>query len=141
LELLELASSNKHMADIKNLKRQRTATPDVDGNNLLVLVEGDHMRTTVCYFGASIPSGGHVTTEQWDHFVNSHIVQRIGSFTLSETVGYWKGCREQTYILTVIHSKDDDISGDVAIIAELYKKEFKQEAVLINTQKTSPILI
>jgi len=31
---------------------------------------------------------------------NVFIVTRPGSFTLSEAVGYWKGCRERTFVLT-----------------------------------------
>ena len=42
---------------------------------------------------------------------------------------------------TVIHTKADDIADDCRIIADLYKKQFKQEAVLINTAQTAPILV
>ena len=34
-----------------------------------------------------------------------HIATKLESFTLSETTGYWKGHRESTFVLTVIHSK------------------------------------
>ena len=42
---------------------------------------------------------------------------------------------------SVIHTKADDVAEDVAMIANLYKTQFKQEAVLINSVSTAPVLV
>jgi len=107
----------------------------------VLIAHQKEMLTTVCYFGADIPNGTQVSAEQWDGFVEMHIANRLESFTLSETVGYWKGCKERTYVLTVVHRKDDDIAHITHTIADLYKKQFQQEAVLINTVATSSVLV
>ena len=41
----------------------------------------------------------------------------------------------------VIHTRADDVSEDVAAIAKLYKTQFRQEAVLVNSVHTSPVLV
>ena len=199
---------------------------------------------TVGYFGAAIPDGGEVTTEQWEAFVGTHVAQRLGppftpqtrrrrtacwcklqaskltqtsllsldqalsrslkrsgigkaaaSAHLSSQVLHtgvlvqaaWSGLavvcfcaslhsvacprahpcaslivREGSCLLhlltlskkycslslpsslpssPVIHTRADDVSEDVAAIAKLYKTQFRQEAVLVNSVRTSPVLV
>jgi hypothetical protein len=66
------------MAEAKNNKRQRTG--DIDQNEWHVFIGTDAMQTTVCYFGASIPCGGQVTSDQWDQFVEKNIATKLGAF-------------------------------------------------------------
>jgi len=129
------------LSEARGAKRPRCDEAQEKSDWHVLIAMPDQMLTTVGYFGAAIPEGGEVTTEQWETFVDTHIARRLGSFTLSETVGYWKGCRERTFVLTVIHTKADDVAEDVAMIANLYKTQFKQEAVLINSVSTAPVLV
>lgn len=123
-------------------KRARTSDDEAgEWHPHVLIAHQSQMLTTVCYFGADIPNGETVSPAQWDSFVETHIANRLESFTLSETVGYWKRCKERTYVLTVVHRKDDDIADVTHTIADLYKQQFEQEAVLINTSATSPVLV
>jgi hypothetical protein len=45
------------------------------------------------------------------------------------------------YVCMYVCMQDDDIKDICSLIAELYKNQFKQEAVLINSVQTSPLLV
>lgn len=53
--------------------KRRRVSKDKDWH--VLIATPSQTLTTVCYFGAAIPEGGHVTTEQWEAFVEAHIAQ------------------------------------------------------------------
>ncbi|AGF91125.1 hypothetical protein S-CBP2_0004 [Synechococcus phage S-CBP2] len=82
-------------------------------------------RTYQLFLGRNIPTGGVVTDDQFDTFLQ-HVP--FDGFTITDAVGYWKGEPEATKVLTVCTDVDD---ARVMQTAELYKGMFQQEAVAI----------
>lgn len=80
------------------------------------------------YFGTQIPAGGSVSEAQWEQFLREEVTPRFPGFTHWEAHGEWKGTREETHVLQIIHPAGR--TGDVAAIAAAYKKRFAQESVL-----------
>ena len=63
-------------------KRKRCSDPQSPPDWHVLIAMPSQVLTTVCYFGASIPEGGEVTTEQWDNFVEAHVANRLGIFLM-----------------------------------------------------------
>ena len=87
------------------------------------------MFTTTVYFGATIPDAGEVNAPMYSSFLKEVIQQHLNAFTLTEGFGCWNGEYEKVRILTVI---SDEMLDEVLTIAEEYKKQFRQESVLVN---------
>jgi hypothetical protein len=81
-------------------------------------------RTYQLFLGRNIPAGGYVTDEMFDQFLYRVL---FDGFTITDAVGYWKGEKEETKVLTVC----TDDYAQVLLTAELYKGMFHQEAVAI----------
>ena len=83
------------------------------------------------YFGRNIGDTLGVTDSAWTVFVREVVGARLEGFTIWSAEGAWRGNREPTFVLEVVHgerSASTD-SAIVAIIAE-YKRRFSQEAVM-----------
>ena len=91
--------------------------------------ERNAMFTTTVYFGATIPDAGEVNAPMFTEFLKSTVHKLLDSFTLTEGYGCWNGEYEKVRILTIISK---DMLDEVLIIAEEYKKQFRQESVLVN---------
>ena len=87
------------------------------------------MFTTTVYFGANIPDAGEVNAPMFSSFLKDTIQQHLNAFTLTEGFGCWNGEYEKVRILTVI---SEELLDEVLHIAEEYKKQFRQESVLVN---------
>ena len=87
------------------------------------------MFTTTVYFGATIPDAGEVNAPMFTEFLKSTVHKLLDSFTLTEGYGCWNGEYEKVRILTII---SEDMLDEVLIIADEYKKQFRQESVLVN---------
>ncbi|WP_176225222.1 DUF3574 domain-containing protein [Methylomagnum ishizawai] len=93
------------------------------------------MQVDTLYFGTRQPEGV-VAAAAWRGFVDAEVTPRFpGGFTWWLGEGQWRTVRgdiqrESTYILRVVHGDTLAESGAVAALAERYKVEFRQEAVL-----------
>ena len=87
------------------------------------------MFTTTVYFGANIPDAGEVNAAMFSGFLKEVIQQHLTGFTLTEGYGCWNGEYEKVRILTVI---SEELSDEVLTIADAYKKQFRQECVMVN---------
>jgi hypothetical protein len=87
------------------------------------------------YFG-TVKADGLVSARQWENFLDTVVTARFPSgYTFWLATGRWrtgKGqiIQEPTYVLTLIHSEDDDSESAIGEIIRRYKSEFSQEAVL-----------
>jgi hypothetical protein len=88
------------------------------------------------YFGTGRPDGGVVSVEEWTRFLESIVTPRFPQgLTVSDVSGQWRGndgsiVREATHVLQLVHPGDTDSNGRVDEIAQAYKTQFEQEAVL-----------
>jgi len=87
------------------------------------------MFTTTVYFGANIPDAGEVNAAMFSSFLKEVIQENLNAFTLTEGYGCWNGEYEKVRILNVI---SEEMLDEVLTIAEEYKKQFRQESVLVN---------
>lgn len=93
------------------------------------------------YFGKQIQVlNRSVSSLDFSRFLKEHVIPEFESFTVVEGVGYWKGVPEDVFIVTII---TEDFYDAITIneIAEAYKKQFYQDAVLVNTFTSFPNLI
>jgi len=88
------------------------------------------------YFGTDIPSGGHVSDEEWNAFVRDVVTPRFKEgLTILDGNGQWLGAdgqiaREHVHIIEVGSKPGPELDAALSAIAAEYKKRFKQEAVL-----------
>ena len=88
------------------------------------------------YFGSGRPHGPDVTEQEWTGFVHDEIAPRFPQgFSLLEAQGQWRNAdgstaHEQTHVLQLVHPADARSEQAVAEIADRYKTQFAQEAVL-----------
>jgi hypothetical protein len=87
------------------------------------------------YFGTAKASG-LVTIEQWQEFVNQivtpHFPQGLTWWTAN---GQWRNAagiieQETSYILQVVHPKDQSVEASIVEMAMRYRDRFDQESVL-----------
>lgn len=81
------------------------------------------------YFGRDFSRVGYVLDLDFEAFLADHVTQRFPGFTILKGKGFWKGEREDIFILRIL---GDDVDGfGVSKIAAAYRDAFKQESVLI----------
>lgn len=83
------------------------------------------------YFGRNIGNTLSVTDSTWAVFVREVVGARLDGFTVYAAEGSWKGTREPSFVLEVVHP-ERSASADSAIVAIIgeYKRRFNQESVL-----------
>lgn len=83
------------------------------------------------YFGRNIGNTLGVTDSAWAVFVRDVVGARLDGFTVWTAEGSWKGTREPSFVLEVVHA-ERSASADSAIVAIIgeYKRRFSQESVL-----------
>lgn len=83
------------------------------------------------YFGRHIGTTLGVTDSAWAVFVHDVVGARLEGFTFWTAEGAWRGNREPSFVLEVVHS-ERSASADSAIVAIIveYKRRFSQESVL-----------
>ena len=89
------------------------------------------MVTERLYFGRNIGDTLGVTDSAWTVFVRDVVGARLEGFTFWTAEGSWKGKREPSFVLEVLHP-ERSASADSAIVMIIgeYKRRFNQESVL-----------
>jgi hypothetical protein len=93
------------------------------------------------YFGTARPDGV-VSTEDWAKFLESAVTPRFpGGLTSTRASGQWRGAdgeivREDSHVLQLLHPDDAQTEKAIRELIEIYKTQFKQEAVLRTTTHT-----
>ena len=93
------------------------------------------MVETQLFFGMSRPTGGEVTQNEWDAFLQREVVPHFPEgFAVIETTGFWlDGKKQQTItepsrmISRVLRPGDAEA---IPLIIDSYKRAFDQESVL-----------
>jgi Protein of unknown function (DUF3574) len=92
------------------------------------------------FFGTNIPRGGQVSDDEWKAFVKDVLTPRFkDGLTVLEGDGQWldpRGdvVREHVHIVEVAHLRGAEADEAIQLIANEYKKRFKQDAVLRVTE-------
>jgi hypothetical protein len=83
------------------------------------------------YFGRNIGTTLGVTDSAWTLFLHDVVSARLDGFTFWTAEGAWRGSREPSFVLEVVHA-ERSASADSAIVAIIgeYKRRFNQESVL-----------
>lgn len=83
------------------------------------------------YFGRNIGNTLGVTDSAWTVFLREVVGARLDGFTFWAAEGAWRGTREPSFVLEVLHP-ERSASADSAITAIIveYKRRFNQESVL-----------
>jgi hypothetical protein len=88
------------------------------------------------FVGTKIPSGGEVTTEQWQTFLAEVATPRFPKgFTSWPTVGQWQDASgriwtENGYALQIVHPVSEQDETAVLEVMSMYKSRFRQDAVM-----------
>ena len=98
------------------------------------------MINTLIYFGTDIENESIVSDEKFDEFLDVELADKVDGFSVSEIKGYWKGTKEKTKIVSILHEEEDyNLISLLHKIALNYKDKFKQESVLIVKQKPESV--
>ena len=91
--------------------------------------------------GRDIPNEGSVTDHMMNDFIKKEIMPHFEYGTFIDGEGIWKGQFEKTKIfyIEVPDSEVDDHMLSLNCIAAAYKKQFRQDSVLISQVQTNAI--
>ncbi|KZN45806.1 DUF3574 domain-containing protein [Pseudoalteromonas luteoviolacea] len=89
-----------------------------------------HSEGLKMYFGLSIPTGGNITASQWQHFESTQLATTFAGFSVVDAVGYYKGKKEHSKVVTVYNASAEDIAA-ANVLAKHYSQLFNQDSVLI----------
>ena len=91
--------------------------------------------------GRNIPDNGIVTNAMMDSFIKREIMPHFEYGTFIDGEGLWKGELENTKIfyLECPDSEVEDHMLSLNCIAAAYKKQFRQDSVLISTVQTNSV--
>ena len=87
------------------------------------------------YFGTAKPDGV-VSPADWARFLESTVTPRFPQgLTSSRTSGQWRGAdgeivREDSHVLQLLHPDDEASEKAIREMIDIYKTQFKQEAVM-----------
>ena len=99
------------------------------------------MKRLELIMGRDIPNTGTVTDYMMDEFIRREIMPHFEYGTFIDGEGLWKGELEQTKIF-YLECADDEVDEHMLslnCIAAAYKKQFRQESVLISQVQTNAI--
>jgi len=93
---------------------------------------------TELYFGRNKPTGGTVSDEDWQTFVDEFVTPRFpDGLTILEADGQWRGkdgsiAREQSKVIVLLYPRKvrKAMNSKIEEIRSEYKKRFAQEAVM-----------
>ena len=108
-----------------------------------VCTQTNFMQRLELTMGRDIPDNGTVTDHMMDNFIKREIMPHFEYGTFIDGEGLWKGKREQTKIfyLEVEDREVEDMLLTFNCIAAAYRKQFRQESVLVSQVQTNPIFI
>ena len=90
------------------------------------------------YLGLHIPGSAEVVSDKvFAGFLAATVVPHFESFTVTDGLGYWRGRAEPVKVLTIITTDGHRIKH----VAESYKAQYDQEAVLVNALPSFPTLL
>jgi Protein of unknown function (DUF3574) len=87
------------------------------------------------YFGTAKPDG-QVSPDDWRRFVDEVVTPKFPQgLSVWQASGQWKSeagpiVREPSYVLNVVHERNETHDGAIIGIMKSYKARFRQEAVL-----------
>ena len=108
-----------------------------------VCTQTNFMQRLELTMGRDIPDNGTVTDHMMDDFIRREIMPHFEYGTFIDGEGLWKGKREQTKIfyLEVEDSEVEDHLLTFNCIAAAYRKQFRQDSVLVSQVQTNAIFI
>ena len=101
-------------------------------------LRGDAYVQTILIFGLSRPDGSVITQDEWQAFMDAHIVPRFGDgLTIIDTDGHWmmqsgELIKEDSRTILLLYdaASAQQADADIESIKAEYKELFDQEAVL-----------
>ena len=91
------------------------------------------------FFGAAIPGGGHVSKQQWTHFLDHTITPLFPTgLTVYDTSSQWQDrttgevVREKTRVVLVVAPVGAQTDSAVQTIRDAYKSAFHQQSVMLS---------
>lgn len=101
-------------------------------------LRGDAYVQTILIFGLSRPDGSIITQDEWQAFMDAHIVPRFGDgLTIIDTDGHWmmqsgELIKEDSRTILLLYdtASAQQADADIESIKTEYKELFDQEAVL-----------
>ena len=98
------------------------------------------MINTLIYFGTDIKNKSVVPDKQFNSFLDTELANEVEGFSVSEITGYWKGTKEKTKVVSILHEKNDiNYINVVNKVALKYKTKFEQDSVLITRQEPNSV--
>jgi hypothetical protein len=83
------------------------------------------------FCGLAIPGGGTVSEQELRTFVDEVVIPRFPEgFTVYRVEGVYRGGRENTIVIEIVHKPQVHLERQVEEIAEEYRKRFRQTSVL-----------
>ena len=77
---------------------------------------------------------GEISEEAWKRFCDKHVSAAFpDGYTVLESTGYWRTAKERAKVILVIAPAN--AKEKVLSVAEQYRKDFDQSAVLISSSK------
>ena len=97
------------------------------------------MKRIELIMGRNIPDGGRVSDYMMNEFIKQEIMPHFEYGTFIDGEGFWKGEHEQTKIFYIEVEDQESIATAVLMkhIADRYRKQFRQESVLVSEVETS----
>lgn len=96
-------------------------------------------------FGLDTPDGA-IDDAQWQRFLRDSVTPRFpDGLTVHDTHGQWRGAdgrivREQSRVVEIVHDNSEDGRRRIAAIVADYRKRYRQEAVLVISQRATACL-
>ena len=98
------------------------------------------MQTHTLALGMNIPNAGKVNNQMWMQFVSNELATRLQFATITDALGIYKGEIEQTKLVSITvderTSNSSTIVDQLQEVGKVYKKQFRQEAVLYTVTET-----
>jgi len=106
-----------------------------------VCTQANFMQRLELIMGRNIPDNGTVTDHMMDDFIRREIMPHFEYGTFIDGEGLWKGEMENTKIfyLECADSEVDEHLLSFNCIAAAYKKQFRQESVLVSQVQTHSV--
>tara|TARA_B100001113_G_scaffold266233_1_gene221090 strand:- start:171 stop:455 length:285 start_codon:yes stop_codon:yes gene_type:complete len=93
--------------------------------------------------GRNIPDAGRVSDQMMNDFIKSEIMPHFDYGTFIDGEGFWKGEHEQTKIFYIEVEDSEAIATGVLLkyVADRYRKQFRQESVLVSEVSTQTTFV
>ena len=97
------------------------------------------MKRIELIMGRNIPDGGRVSDYMMNEFIKQEIIPHFEYGTFIDGEGLWKGEYEKTKIFYIEVADSEAIATAVLLkhIADRYRKQFRQESVLVSEVETA----